>query len=293
MTEDGQFKTVENAAPTGIVSLFRKSKTDVRSLVVSDLVSVRQKASNELLHIFKSELVSDATKGRRLMLLLQQDLLPGLNGKVLESKSKRDYHLPEPVSSTMKLVGWTMVIGVNFSLLFYVYLFAMSQTGSAQEAWFASFLLWFFMDLFFVGTGMVYFIHFLIPSLTMRDLHKIRFKLLDTVEKYKRSLTEEADNVGDSNPILFNVADYFFVSTRVAKLYPDLPESKIILKFSSPWPRQSYNHDTDRHTEHSSHPLLTVFVRSVGIMMMFVISGMFKTSFLQDIVMNVVLTGFT
>ena len=280
-------------AASGISSWFTKKKTNVRSMVVTDLVSVREKVSHELLHIFGSPDVSDAAKGRRLMLLLQQDLLPGLNGKILESKSKRDYHLPLPVSSTAKALGWIVIIGINFSLLFYVYLFAMTQTGSAQEAWFGSFILWFIMDIFFVGTGMVYFIHFLIPSVTMKDIHKIRCKLLDTVEKYKKSLSGEADESNSPNPVLFNVANHLFVSTRVAKLYPHLRESQIILKFSSPWPRQSYNYDQIGETDESDNSMFAVVTRSLGIMMIFLLSGVFQSSYVEDIVTNVLVTGFT
>lgn len=267
--------------------MFGSQATNVRNLVTSDLLLVREKVKNEVLHIFSADRVSDEAKGRRLMLLLQQDLLPGISGKILEGKSRRDYHLPAPVPIYAKYAGWTVVVGTNFALLFYVYLFAMTQTGSAQNAWFFSFILWFIMDILFVGTGLVYITHIFVPSFTMKDIHKIRSKLLDAIEKYKSSLHEE-EAIRDA--VTFNASNFFFVSTQVAKMYPELKESQIILKFSTPWPRQSYKYESSDVKVKGSK--LSIFGRSISIVLVFAAAGMIHTSLvIQDLFSNIVVTA--
>ena len=42
----------------------------------------------------------------------------------------------------------------------------------------------------------------------------------------------------------FNAAQYLFVSHHLACFHPDLEQSRIILEFSTPWPKRSYKENT-------------------------------------------------
>ena len=76
----------------------------------------------------------------------------------------------------------------------------------------------------------------------MKDVSKIKIKLLETIQRYKETINENSqENMDDElDQSQFNAAEYTFVSTRVAKEFPALKESQIILRYSTPWPKQSY-----------------------------------------------------
>ena len=268
---------------------------NVHGRVITDLQTVRRKTTGEINQFFNVPSIPDSAKGQRLMLLLQQDLLPGVSGQILEAKGKKDAAMvPVHVSIYAKMLAWLVVIGINFAMLFYVYLFSASQTSTTQDAWFQSFIIWFFMDVFLVASTLVYVSHFLIPSLTMRDVHKIRGRLLSAIENYKRSLEENKGSKGEmekySSTDEFNASRYLFVSTRIAQMYPHLRESQIVLKFATPWPRQSYVYSHDISKKYNSNT--AIIGRSLGMVAMFFITTAIELpGGVQDMVSEITLTG--
>jgi hypothetical protein len=127
-------------------------------------------------------------------------------------------------------------------------LFAMEQTEDRQSAWFQSFVLWFCFDFVIASTGAVLVTHLLIPLYVMSDIRTIKRKVLGDIVSYRekqllarrkviaaRGSVERpsASPIGAS--IEFNAARYLFTSWRVAALFPELPESQLILQFETPW----------------------------------------------------------
>lgn len=252
-----QFTTVNGAA---------NQWQDVYRTVMEDLQSVRARLAYELDHFqtLSGWRENEAALDRRLLQLFQMDLLPGINAMIIESKAVRDANSAAPVTSFEKSFAWIFVVALNLAIMFYVYLFAVNQTNERQSAWFQTFIVWLLMEVFVISTLMVYVNHFLMPSLAMRDVQKVKQKLRKTILDFRTSIKRNGtikhvseseteiynDKRVDASPFtlasskndcdVFNVADYFFVSNRVAKKYPSLLASKIILQFTSPWPHQSY-----------------------------------------------------
>lgn len=219
--------------------IVNKSSTNVENLIVNDLRQVRAVATSEILAVDEQHQMDEQKIGRRLLFLFQKDLLPGINGQILESKQLRDESKEYEVSLKLKIFVWIIVTTMIGGMLFYVYLFSIQQNEQKQKAWLHSFIVWLIFEVLFVSTAVVYITHFLIPSFIMKDLNKIKLKLLETVQKYKLSLENDV-NVNVNGTSAFNAAEYTFVSTRVAMKYPNLKESNIILRYSTPWPKQSY-----------------------------------------------------
>jgi hypothetical protein len=126
----------------------------------------------------------------------------------------------EGVSFGAKALGWLFVCLMNMGMLFYVYLFAMTQTQSRQSAWFQSFVMWFLFDVFVSSTGVVLVTHLLlIPLYVMSDtsIRTIKKKVLGDIkafrEKQSKSDPNRAAPVKDEE---FNAAKYLFPSWRVA-----------------------------------------------------------------------------
>jgi len=155
--------------------------------LLSDLQEVLQQVMKEE-ETFNNSLLSEGEKERRLMYLFIRDLLPGLNGKILSSKENRQSTRLSGVSVSSQYIGWVMLLGLNGTFLFYIYLFAMRQTESRQTAWLLSFVIWILFDVFVASTMVVIVVHVLIPSLAMRDLHRLKHRLLQDVVIFRRDL---------------------------------------------------------------------------------------------------------
>lgn len=99
-----------------------------------------------------------------------------------------------------------------------------------------------------MSTLVVLVVHYCIPCfVVLGDVGHIGRKLQETVSAYHRSLARGADNKEGSpeEEEQFNSANFLFVSTRIARLYPDLAVSKVIGHFRTAWPRRSYQHVSD------------------------------------------------
>ena len=156
--------------------LFRNktSTFNVHGLVLTDLQSVAEVTKIEIDNYFaKKPPISAREQGKRMMYLFQQDLLPGITGKILESKRNRDDVKERTVSLRLKLAGYAGVFIVNAGMMFYIFLFALMQTASRQSAWFQSFLLWIVVEILFVSSVMVFITHIFMPMLIMKDVSKI------------------------------------------------------------------------------------------------------------------------
>jgi hypothetical protein len=164
----------------------------------------------------------------------------------------------------------------------------MEQNSAKQAAWFRSFIVWLVLEIVFVSSAVVFVTHFLIPSIVMKDVMKIKLKVLDTIREYKSSLNENESCLDDKKP--FNAANYVFVSTRVAQRFPDLPESKIILKYSTPWPRQSYKQNNNITKSYSKK--FSFLTSSASMILVYVIQGFLNIPpICQDTLMHVISTS--
>ncbi len=75
-------------------------------------------------------------------------------------------------------------MALNIGMLFYILLFAFSQTSHRQGAWALSFFLWLCVDVILVSSGIVIFTHIFVPSLIMKDVHKIKQRLVDSIRDF-------------------------------------------------------------------------------------------------------------
>jgi low affinity Fe/Cu permease len=164
-------------------------------------ISVAEIVLNELKHLhhqmkrekqlFFMTLRADPMKNKRLLYLFQKDLLPGIHGMILEAKASRDEVILKGSSKQAKLLGWIYLGVTNVGMLFYVLLFALTQTTDRQQAWGQSFALWLVAEIFIVGTLIVLIMHVWIPAITMTDVLSIQKKLTETISNYQKNLEEE------------------------------------------------------------------------------------------------------
>jgi hypothetical protein len=249
----------------------------------------------------KSDQLALLSKRKRLMYLFVRDLSSGICGEVLANKAQRDAlsHLESPttrVSAIAQVIGWLFVFFMNIGMLIYVYLFAMTQTQSRQSAWFQSFVMWIIFEIFVSSTGLVVFFHLLVPLYVFTEVSKIKEKvLLDLIsfrENYLRRLRtkKSAAGAGDEDltqqALEFNAAKYLFASWRVASLFPELPESQLVLQFSTPWPKKKFGDDA---SEVSREYDPAVILTSLSRVLLFFIASLLRYHMLvQDIIVQLV-----
>ena len=249
LDRDGKFHTKHESTWTSWLSTYifgsMHMRSDVKHNVLEELRLVVEKALQERQQL-ERKYVSARHKARRLLYLFQCDLLPGISGQILSSKGSRDGSSGvAPVSLLAKVTGYLFIFGLDAGMLFYIFLFAMNQTKYRQQAWLQSFLLWVMTEILFVSTFVVFMVHYALPTMIMKDIAKITERLKKIVVEYSaqlptadaQSLPREVD--AESR---FNSAKYFFVSWKLAASLPDLHVAQLIRRFSTPWPRQSYQH---------------------------------------------------
>jgi len=137
--------------------------------ILMELGNVRKIVCREACY-FKNPMIDEESKKKRLNLLFVKDLLDGVNGMILDHKDRRDNEIKSQVELWKKVLGWIFLLIVSMGMLFYIYLFAMRQSSNRQRAWFNSFQVWLFFEIFIVSTGLVLVEHVLIPLWSMKEV---------------------------------------------------------------------------------------------------------------------------
>jgi hypothetical protein len=290
LNESGDFKEVHKGVG--------RKQYCVSKIIENELYDLLYTLEKEILRFQQDMTRSERMKTKRLLFLFQKDLIPGISGEILDSKDQRDHLLLSPVAAWKKGFAWCFLGIANLSMLFYVFLFAVSQDTHYQSAWGQSFAIWLILEVTMVSTMICLFMHVLIPSLIMKDIQKIKGKLRESLLKYYEKIeSTKKDHIlkNMNNSLLgesrFNAARYLFLSYRLAETFPELKASQVILQYTTVWPRQSYQHVSDISKNYNKK-FSTAFSRSVSIILIF-----FLTSFvslplvIQDLLTQIVSTA--
>jgi hypothetical protein len=228
----------------------------VLETIKNELLQIQQKTEVEIKTNKKNKFPDEYLKAR-LLFLFQCDLLPGIQGSVLQNIENRDKEsMQKKTTSThAKVFAYFFILIVNAGMLFYIFLFAINESNKQQNAWLQSFLLCVFSEVFLSSTQTVFLIHFLIPTLVLRDVSKIQKKMIAQVQEYKEKIAlKKEKKMGNNQQQTFNAAKYFFLSTNVARFYPQLQESEVIASFSTPFPKQSYRRSIEAIRQQQFRP---------------------------------------
>jgi hypothetical protein len=200
---------------------------------------------------FNNPLVSDESKRKRLNFLFVKDLLDGVNGMILDHKDRLDNEMVGQVPLWQKILASVFLCVSSLGMLYYVYLFAMNQSSSRQRGWFNSFQVWLFFEIFIISTGLVLVEHVLIPLWSMKEIQRVKEKIVAEILTFQKKLKKKQKSEkeileesilgsGDCDPRSFNAAEFLYPSHRLAKLFPQYPESQLILQYKTLWPKKSF-----------------------------------------------------
>jgi hypothetical protein len=303
LTRDGEFfadddtTTATMSVPgrlwrklTDFVGLKRRH-ISVEQNVRSELKKVHDSVLREQVE-FNKKTMSERNKNKRLLYLFQYDLMPGITGEILELKDRRDNRsVNATVSRSAKLIAWIYLLVLNGAMLFYIFLFAVSQDHHRQQAWANSFATWLVMEVLVVSSVMVLFMNVLLPWLTMKDIKIVQMRLMQSLQVYQQRERSALDGaVQDSWK--FNAADVLFVSLKLAKNVPELRVAKMISTYSTPWPKQSFQRVTNLSQQYTNK-FGALYGSAATIVMFFVTSFLSFPPTLQDLVMHMCTSAVT
>jgi hypothetical protein len=297
-----------------ISSFFSRKSTTQHEQTTTDLVKdlgrVRKEVAREYRRLEGLETsyedlgLASLRRRKRLLCLFVRDLSSGVSGEVLANKSQRDSEMSgesgklDRVPWQLKLVAGLFVGLLDAGMLFYVYLFAMNQTRSRQQAWFISFVMWLGFEIFLSSTALVLVLHLLVPLYVWSDVANVKKGVLEDFMKFRNKyLKKEVGSLPGSNVpendietgTGFNAAKYFFTSWRVASLFPKLPESQLVLQFSTPLPRKMFGKEEGKVAKEYEDDVLLSAVAQI--MLYFLASLLHYSSLVQDIVIQTVCNG--
>ena len=128
------------------------------------------------------------------------------------------------------------IAAINVGMIFYIYLFGVRQEISQDKSYIQSFRFWLFMDCVVLSSLYVFIWHFYLPGKVGQELTNARRRLLETAQERNR----DTENEGETDQGKFNLAEYTFISYRLATHYPSLKESQILLDYSQQLPLVNY-----------------------------------------------------
>ena len=207
----------------------------------------------------------------------------------MDTKNRRDRELLPRVSLLQQRTATAILMAIGVGLLFYIYLFAIRQTNSRQVAWLLSFAVWISFEIFIVSSLSVLVQHVVIPSLVAQDAQVVKKKIMKDITTFKNKFASPVPHRHSS--ATFNAAKYFYSSWRIAQLHPELPESAMVSRFSTPHPKRSMKRQT-RSVSKAYNKKFTFIGRAVSRIVLYMIIGFVQVPpVIQDIIVQLCITS--
>ena len=137
----GEFRSGRHVSHFSLAALCGKHREgDVHDEVMAELKRVRAAAAKEITYL-EDATISKKDRGRRLIRILQQDLLPSISGRIVESTAAQERsQLPVARPLWQHRLAWATLVVVDLSMLYYIFTFSIEQSNDQQDAWTKSFL---------------------------------------------------------------------------------------------------------------------------------------------------------
>jgi hypothetical protein len=166
--------------------------------------------------------------------------------------------------------------------------------------WFRSFVIWVFFEVVIASSAVVFVTHLLIPLYIQTDVRKVKKQIVSDIVSFKTKVAGpkshgqnaiEDLSASPTDTLPFNAAKYLFVSWRLAHLFPDIEESKIISRYSTIWPTKSFN--TKGNTVETAYDSRLAFVgQGMSRIVLFFLTNLISLpQFSQDIILQILNTA--
>ena len=151
--------------------------------------------------------------------------------KVLQNNLYDDFNYV--VSWLLKCFTIALVFILNLYMMYMILLYGATKGILWQNAWAINALINCCVDFFFSSNVEAIVVFYFIPSLVTKDVYKIQKKVSEIIDKmFSYNLTTKES----SKRSTFSSTDYFFLSNNIAKDFPSLDESALVLSYRDPLP---------------------------------------------------------
>jgi hypothetical protein len=176
----------------------------------------------------KLMIATDAHTGLEILHLFIKDLLGRSTAaaRIFETKADEDFKHTEVVTRGAKRFAMLALAGLNFFFVYFAILTGFQRGISWQQSYLVACIIQFFVEIILNETMECLWIQCVIPMLVS-----------DEVRKVGDSITEIISDLCSTTPkdsrLFLNAPDYLFVSTNLAKKFPQLMESIVVQSYFS------------------------------------------------------------
>eukprot|EP00981_Chlorochromonas_danica_P008302 scaffold2103_cov172-Ochromonas_danica.AAC.1 len=202
---------------------------NVQDIVDHELSEVNQSAEELIKELAE---VSDIERGFELLVSFVVDLLGRTTpaARIFSLKVELDFEKLSVSSRLTKIVIACFIFGLNFFFVYYTMLKGYSKGVKWQEDFLQQWILQLVLDMFIFETLQCMWFHFIVPNLVAKEVREVYGLVQSRIDVLCNPSHEE------KQAICLNAPSYLFVSHRVAKHFPDLLESHIVLSYSNHLP---------------------------------------------------------
>jgi hypothetical protein len=166
--------------------------------------------------------------GFEILYIFITDLL-GRNtfeSKIFQNKIENDFKNIKKVSKFHQRLSWFCILLINILSAYYSIQLGYYINSTWQMILFLSCFIHFFIEIFILEMIESFWINFIIPSFARKDIRNIN-KLLNEVIDAICDIEIEKKTV----KYFLNSPSFFYVSTNIARIFPDLIESKLVRSY--------------------------------------------------------------
>lgn len=173
---------------------------------------------------------SDPERGFEILQSFVRDLL-GRNtagGRIFATKAGLDCEKEIPVSSSVKIAAAAVIFALNAFFIYYTILKGYDKGLAWQADYAKAWLVQLVLDIFVFESVQCAWIHVVVPSLASQEVHRVNHLLQNMLQRIYDGTTEANEQTDQYSRIFLNSPEYLFVSHRLAAIYPELVESKLV-----------------------------------------------------------------
>jgi hypothetical protein len=221
--------------PTGEFALgehsripFLPNKPGARELIRKELEFVRAETAKK---VEKLNIATDKHTGLEILHMFIKDLL-GRNtpaARIFETKSEEDFEHTRVVTLLTKRLAVFALVALNAFFVYYALLTGFRRGLSWQRMFLAACIIQFFVEIFLFETMECIWINCAIPALVSNEVRVVGDSIIEVVQQLCSSGSVDSE-------LFLNAPDYLFVSTNVAKAFPELMESILVQAYYSHLP---------------------------------------------------------
>jgi hypothetical protein len=173
----------------------------------------------------KLKLANDSHVGLELLHLFVLDLLGRETpaAKIFVAKSGNDFRHAMVVAKWLKVVGWFIIMCLNIFFVGFALLRGVQRGKAWQEGYALACVVQFLVEIFMFETSECVWMNYLIPDAASTEIQAIKFQLRCTVDSLCSSTTN-----AHKHKYFLDAPEFLFVSTALAKKFPERLESMII-----------------------------------------------------------------